>query len=306
MEIIDSKGFEQKWIQDNNGFFLIRVNRNSNIIEVGHCNKNKEVLRMICGNNPEEIMYKIIDLNLISSLDHAAYLGKELQKAYLALNEDYVYIQDSELKKYNFPLIIEHRVNKIADLLNTPKNHGVEIDIRGFGKKLLLNHDPIDFPENYDELENYLKEFNHAFIIFNIKETGIEQQVIELAQKYNISNYFLLDVEFPYLYKATRKLGIRKIAVRYSEAEPIEAALAQKGFVDWVWIDTNTKLPLDKGSYDKLKEAGFRLCLVCPERWGRPQDIKIYKNFLIQNNIKIDAIMTEKHYVSEWTSIPTL
>lgn len=199
-------------------------------------------------------------------------------------------------------LIIRHRVNKIKDLLETPREFGVEIDIRACGKKLLLNHEPINDSDNYDELESYLKEFSHAFIIFNIKEAGIEQQIIDLAEKYNINDYFLLDVEFPYFYKATRKENFRKIAVRYSEAEPIEFALAQKSHVDWVWVDTNTQLPLNNAIYNKLKQAGFKLCLVCPERWGRPEDIKKYKEILKKEDIILDAIMTSLKHADEWRS----
>ena len=43
-------------------------------------------------------MYKTIDKGFLSRLDHAAYLGKELQKAYLALKLGLAYQQDSELK----------------------------------------------------------------------------------------------------------------------------------------------------------------------------------------------------------------
>lgn len=197
-------------------------------------------------------------------------------------------------------LIIRHRVNKIQELKETPKEFGVEIDVRGYGKRLLLNHEPIDEPEKYDGLEEYLSHFNHAFIIFNIKEAGIEQQVIDLAEKNNINNYFLLDVEFPYFFKATRKNNFKKIAVRYSEAEPIEFALAHQGFVDWVWIDTNTQLPLNKEIYGRLNQAGFKLCLVCPERWGRPQDIEKYIEFMKQEGIEIDAVMTALEYADVW------
>lgn len=199
-------------------------------------------------------------------------------------------------------LIIKHRVNKIQDLLKTPREYGVEIDVRGYGNRLLLNHDPIDDPKRYGELENYLQNFQHAFIIFNLKEAGYEQRVIDLAEKYNIEDYFLLDVEFPYLYNATRKQGFRKIAVRYSEAEPIEAVEAQiqngESLLDWVWVDTNTIFPLNKESYKKLKDANFKLCLVCPDRWGRPEDIQKYIKYMKENNIELDAVMTNKE--KEW------
>lgn len=97
MEEINSEGFKQKFVLDKKGYFLIRINKNQGTIEVGHCLKNNEVLRIIKGKNPEEIVYKIIDSGFISLIDHAAYLGKELQKAYFALKSGLKYVQDSEL-----------------------------------------------------------------------------------------------------------------------------------------------------------------------------------------------------------------
>jgi len=200
-------------------------------------------------------------------------------------------------------LIICHRINKIEELKNIPQEYGVEIDIRGYGNKLLLNHDAIDNPDNYDELEEYLKNYNHAFVIFNLKEAGYEQKVIGLADKYGIKDYFLLDVEFPYLYRATRKEGVRKIAVRYSEAEPIEAVEAQisengEPLLDWVWIDTNTMLPLNEGIVKRLSK--FKTCLVCPERWGRPEDIEHYIHKMKQLGFRLDAVMTNIKYVDKY------
>jgi hypothetical protein len=197
---------------------------------------------------------------------------------------------------------IIHRINTIEGLKKVPREYGVEIDVRGFGSKLLLTHDTIDPEKKYDELEEYLDNYNHRFIIFNIKEAGYENRVIKLAEEKGIEDYFLLDVEFPYLYSATRKDGFRKIAVRFSEAEPIEAVLAQKrngkSLIDWVWIDTNTKLPLDKENVKILKN--YKTCLVCPERWGRPEDIKKYKEQLKNLNFKLDAVMTSSSCVKEW------
>ena len=207
-------------------------------------------------------------------------------------------------------IIIRHRVNNIDELIATPPELGVEIDVRGYGDKLLLNHDPVDNPKNYDELGAYLKHFHHSFIIFNVKEAGYEQRIIDLAEKYGIKNYFLLDVEFPYLYKATRKDKFRKIAVRYSEAEPIEAVQAQinengESLLDWVWVDVNTKLPLNKESFTVLREAGFKICLVCPERWGRPEDIQKYKDFMKKEGIKLDAVVTNIMYIPKWKAFGT-
>ena len=97
---IDASDFEQKWIKDPKGYFLIRINKSKKLIEVGHCTNNHKMIHIIKGKTPESIMYKIIDLKYVSLLDHAAYLGKELQKAYLAMkNSEFAYCQDSRLLK---------------------------------------------------------------------------------------------------------------------------------------------------------------------------------------------------------------
>tara|TARA_Y100000310_G_C20300807_1_gene631670 strand:- start:123 stop:440 length:318 start_codon:yes stop_codon:yes gene_type:complete len=93
MEEIDATGFQQKWVQDPSGYFLIRIK--DEMIEVGHCTNDHKLVKVIRGKTPEEIVYKIIDLNLISSMDHAAYLGKELQKAALSIKLGFDYVQDS-------------------------------------------------------------------------------------------------------------------------------------------------------------------------------------------------------------------
>ena len=191
--------------------------------------------------------------------------------------------------------IVAHRVNKIKDLMTLPQNYGVEIDVRGWGKDLILNHEPL---ESGDSLDEYLKVAGpDRLVIFNIKEAGVEQKVHDLAAKHGVRNYFLLDVEFPYLYRAARA-GEKRIAIRYSEDESIETVLKYKGKVDWVWIDTNTTLPLDKTVVEKLK--GFKLCLVCPERWGRPGDIKKYREVMANLGLELDAVMTSMAHAKEW------
>ncbi len=191
--------------------------------------------------------------------------------------------------------IIIHRVNTIKQLKTIPNKYGVEIDVRETKGQLILNHEAFG---TGDLLEKYLKHYGHAFIIFNIKEAGIEAKVIELAKKHNIKKYFLLDVEAPYLYRASHKEGIRNLAVRYSEVEPIETLEYYRGKVDWVWIDTVSQLPIDKKIIEKLK--GFKTCLVCPERWGRPEDIFVYKEKMKKFGFSPTAVMTAFSTVVDW------
>lgn len=190
--------------------------------------------------------------------------------------------------------IVIHRINKIHELKAIPEKYGCEIDIRANGSSLILNHNPY---ESGDLLVDYLDNYKNGLLVLNIKEAGIEQDVLNEVRKRNISNFFLLDIEFPYLYRASRQ-GERAIAVRYSEDESIDIVKKYKNMVDWVWIDTNTKLPLDNESIIELKN--MKTCLVCPERWGRPNDILKYRNNMELLDFKLDAVMTSLNCLKFW------
>ena len=189
---------------------------------------------------------------------------------------------------------IIHRVNTIAYLKTIPVSFGVEVDIRAYTDQIILNHEPFQKGELF---EDYLKQYAHAFIVLNIKEAGIEQRVLDLVNKYKIKKYFLLDVEFPYIYTAARAKN-RHIAIRYSEDEPIQAALQYKDLLDWVWIDCNTRLPLNSAVIKKL--AHFKTCLVSPDRWGRPEDIPLYRKKMAKLGFTPDAVMMAYEYESLW------
>ena len=189
---------------------------------------------------------------------------------------------------------IIHRINTVEQLKTIPTEYGVEIDLRSKDDRIIMHHDPFKGGTDFDE---YLKFYHHGLLVLNIKEAGIEAEVISRMVKYNIKNYFLLDVEFPYIYRASRQ-GIRSIAMRYSEDESIESVLKYKGKVDWVWIDTNTQLPLDPKSIEQLK--GFKTCLVCPERWGHPHDIEPYAHKMKALGFRPDAIMTSLDGLIHW------
>jgi len=190
--------------------------------------------------------------------------------------------------------IILHRINTLNKLKKIPLKYGVEIDVRSNNSKLILNHEP--FTEG-ELLDNYLEVYGHGTIIFNIKEAGIEEEVINLAKKFKLKSFFLLDVEMPYLYKAANN-GQTNMAVRFSEYESIEIAKYFKKLVDWIWIDTVNILPIKSENLSTI--SCFKSCIVCPERWGRKEDIKNYKKILNKLNFLPSAVMTSHECVSLW------
>jgi hypothetical protein len=190
--------------------------------------------------------------------------------------------------------IIIHRINKIKDLKKIPINFGAEIDIRTKGSDLILGHEPF---VKGDKLLNYLENYKHKTLVLNLKEAGIEKYVLNLMKKYSIKSYFLLDVEMPYMYSAT-KSGQKNIAVRFSEYENLYLTKYFIGKLNWVWIDTVTKLPINKNNTIILSK--FQSCIVCPERWGRKKDIKLYKKKLHELRFKPTSVMTSLNCVNEW------
>ena len=190
--------------------------------------------------------------------------------------------------------IIIHRVNSLNKLKQIPKKYGVEIDVRSFGSKLILNHEP---KTKGQLLKDYLDNYKHGTIIFNIKEAGIEKEIISLAKNNEIKNFFLLDVEHPFIITSKKKYK-KYLSVRFSEFEPIQLANKFKKFTSWIWIDTVNKLPISLNDIKIVKN--FKSCLVSPERWNRKKDIKKYIKFFKKNKFTPNAVMTELNCSKIW------
>ena len=83
----------KNWRQDPAGPIRVRIvpdkiNGNGGLIVAEH------EKAAIAGESAREVMDTLIELELVSSLDHAAYLGRELEKAELALRFNRSYAQD--------------------------------------------------------------------------------------------------------------------------------------------------------------------------------------------------------------------
>ena len=185
-------------------------------------------------------------------------------------------------------LKIAHRINTIAQLKEVPEELGIELDLRYEGKEIILHHDPFVTGERFEDL---LKAYHHRLIILNVKTEGIEEEILRLLIKYEVKNYFFLDLSLPYLIKYMRK-GEQNIAVRFSEYEPIEFVMAFKERVQWVWVDCFNYMPLTNDNYRLLKEH-FKICLVSPELQG--YELSKIEQFKTQlQGMEIDAVCTKR------------
>ena len=193
---------------------------------------------------------------------------------------------------------IAHRVNTIEELKQIPNEYGVELDLRDFADRLVLQHDPFKDGEDFEE---YLKHYNHGTMILNIKSERIEHKVLELIQKYNIKKYFFLDSSFPMIYLLS-KTGEKNIALRFSEFEGIDTILSMTGKVEWIWVDCFSKLPINYEIYKLLKNNGFKFCLVSPELQGQNEKLEFYKQYLQDESIVFDSICTKVYNIDKWNS----
>ncbi len=92
------------WKMDPKGYFLIKIDKKEKLIKVAYCKFTKsfkdpihQMLIEIVGISAIEIVNTLISKDLISTLQHAADMGIELNKAEIALKYDFEYIQDSNL-----------------------------------------------------------------------------------------------------------------------------------------------------------------------------------------------------------------
>ncbi|MEW5759233.1 MAG: DUF4346 domain-containing protein [Candidatus Thermoplasmatota archaeon] len=92
----------KKLIYDPLGFFLIFIDRKKNEIILEHYKgiyDGKKIVtgrlnKIIVGKNAEEICHTLARENIVSRIEHACYLGRELMKAEEALRKGERYEQD--------------------------------------------------------------------------------------------------------------------------------------------------------------------------------------------------------------------
>ena len=195
--------------------------------------------------------------------------------------------------------LIAHRRNTLALLNATPVEYGVEVDIRSQGDQLTIHHDPFQAGESF---EAWIAAYRHDTLILNVKEEGLEDRLIRCMRERGIDDYFFLDQSFPFLLKTAAK-GERRCAVRVSEFETPETALCLAGQVDWVWVDCFSRFPLDRAGWLRLRDAGFRLCLVSPELVGRSAESEIValRRMFDEWGVTPDAVCTKLATIPLWT-----
>ena len=188
--------------------------------------------------------------------------------------------------------LFAHRRNTVDELRATPTAYGVEIDLRTDAGEIVLHHEPFSGGTSF---RAWLADYEHAGLIVNVKEDGLEDAVLALLAEHGVGDFFFLDQPFPTLVKTGRR-GERRCAVRVSEFEPVSQAVAVADLVDWVWVDCFTRWPLDAADVAALRGAGLRTCLVSPELQGRtdPAQAADLARSVAEVGLVPDAVCTKR------------
>jgi len=188
--------------------------------------------------------------------------------------------------------IFQHRVNSIEELSLVSTEFGVEIDLRSNGQSLVLSHDP--FMHNLVRFEDWLASYHHHGIILNIKEEGLEDEILRLLADHAVEDFFFLDQSFPYLVR-TLKQGEYRSAVRVSDIESAETARSLNPMPAWVWLDSFTGDWQHLSEIKNLVSQGYKTCLVSPELQGRNLDKERDQivNELRTLDVELDAVCTK-------------
>ena len=195
-------------------------------------------------------------------------------------------------------LYVAHRINTIDELMSVPRNYGVEIDLRDHKDTVVLSHDPFNLKHKV-KLENYMKYYNHAFIILNIKSEGIEYKIQKIMENHSITNYFFLDSSFPMITKLLHK-NERNIAIRYSEYESIDIIRKLDYKPKFVWVDCFSSFPLTLDDYIELLKHKVIVCCVSPELQGQSEKLEKYKEEMRVQHIVPSMICTKLKNIKRW------
>jgi tetrahydromethanopterin S-methyltransferase subunit A len=85
----------ERMVSDPAGYFVIFTDRQHGLLNVEHYKNGGVLTTIIEGRSAAEVYMTAIERGLLSRLDHAAYLGRELARAEHALSSGEPYVQDA-------------------------------------------------------------------------------------------------------------------------------------------------------------------------------------------------------------------
>ncbi|EAH4981719.1 hypothetical protein FAD79_03055 [Campylobacter coli] len=128
-------------------------------------------------------------------------------------------------------MIFLHRQNNLEFSI---ENYGIEIDLR-YNENLVLNHDLLEKNSLYPFFEEKIQFMKNIPIICNIKESGLEERVIELLG--DNFEYYFLDSQIPDILRLSKNGYQGKFIIRISDVESYNERLMSVVKPKYVWVD---------------------------------------------------------------------
>lgn len=139
-------------------------------------------------------------------------------------------------------MIFLHRQNNIRSF-----TEAIEVDVRSSPNGLVLHHDRLDFSADFSADYPLVYDLNHLTnnAIFNIKESGIEEELIEFCDLVNSNNstnsieFYFLDSQIPDIIKLSKKYPqhSHRFIIRVSDVETINQKFMDLVKPKYVWVD---------------------------------------------------------------------
>ncbi|EAK3587764.1 hypothetical protein IIP80_001938 [Campylobacter coli] len=162
-------------------------------------------------------------------------------------------------------MIFLHRQNNLEFSI---ENYGIEIDLR-YNENLVLNHDLLEKNSLYPFFEEKIQFMKNIPIICNIKESGLEERVIELLG--DNFEYYFLDSQIPDILRLSKNGYQGKFIIRISDVESYNERLMGVAKPKYVWVDYSQFSNFDIQNYQefiysiKPKLGQVESILVSPE-----------------------------------------
>jgi hypothetical protein len=195
--------------------------------------------------------------------------------------------------------IYSHRRNRKEELISTPHQYGVEIDIRTAGNDLILQHDPFSQGILFTD---WLNDYSHAGLILNLKEDGLEAQVLTILNEREIDDFFFLDQSYPSMIKCLKSNYAGKVAARSSEFESLESLKSLPKSPGYIWCDSfegdwSNLIPTLNHSI----QVGAMCVIVSPELQSREgnEEILEIKEILALHAVGVIAVCTKNPWLWE-------
>ena len=195
--------------------------------------------------------------------------------------------------------IYSHRRNRKEELISTPHQFGVEIDIRTAGNDLILQHDPFCQGILFTD---WLNDYSHAGLILNLKEDGLETQVLTILNEREIEDFFFLDQSYPSMIKSLKNNLASKVSARASEYESLNSIKSLPQSPAYIWCDSfNGKWSHLIPTLNYAIQVGSICVIVSPELQSREnkEEILEIQEILVLNEPRNIAVCTKNPWMWE-------